>query len=537
MAKRFFPYIVIILVGLFIGIPLLQPGIYPTHDSEYHIIRFYEFFQTLKDGNLYPRWAPDLNNGFGVPLFNFVYPLPNYIASLFHFLGFSFIDSFKISMVVALLLSGVLFYLWMREFISKNASIIASLLYISAPYHLLDMVIRGSIGEVWALAFFPGFLWAITHYKKHYNVLYFNFSIVFLSLTIFSHNILALMFFCFTLFYSWWLGYFTNKALLKEWFFIVGMSLFISSIFWLPALVEKQYVTGLEVYDVKTNFLDLSQLLIPSWGSGFFNSDINPMSVQIGLANIVIIFVSLGVSIMQKKYRKYLLFFLAALFATLILMFPISEPIWRTIPLINYFQFPWRLLSLVIILISALGGFVCESMRPRWLGWGLALLSLVLAFGYRTPAHFFNRDDNYYISRDNFIHGTNSPGNFFNTTWYKSKPLAQTKVVSSKDIEVSHLLVKGQHYSFLVHNLIESNLVVNTAYFPGWKAAIDEKEVKTGYNKDGLLTFRVPPGNHAIVVWFGNTPVRLLATIICMISLFFLVLNGVKPLILHEDRN
>lgn len=537
MVKKIIPLILVIFLGLFISSPLLQPGIYPTHDSEYHIIRFYEFFNTLKGGNFYPRWAPDLNNGFGIPLFNFVYPLPNYFAVLFHIIGFSFIDSFKVSMVVALLISGILFYLWMKEFISTQASIIASVLYISAPYHLLDMVIRGSIGEVWAMAFFPGFLWAIAHYRKRQTVLFFVLAVLFLSFTIFSHNILALMFFCFAFAYSVWLGYFRDKLLLTKWISIITASLSITSIFWLPALLEKQYVVGLELYDVKSNFVDLSQLLIPSWGSGFFNSDINPMSVQIGVANIVVILLSIGCLIFLKKNKKNLLFFLITLFIILTLMFSVSEPVWKIVPLINYFQFPWRLLSLVIIISSALAGFVCEIIKPKWLGWGIALLSLLLAFGYRTPAHFFNRDDNYYISKDNFIHGTNSPGNYFNTIWFKNSIPAKSKIALNKNIEVSSLTTKSQSYFFKTKSLVNSELVVNIAYFPGWKATIDEKEVKTGYNKEGLLIFSVPSGSHAIAVSFQDTLVRYIATIVSLVSLLILSLYMIKPLILHEDRN
>ncbi len=81
----FIKYRFLLLVAFFAllgSFPLLHSGLFPTHDGEYHVIRFYEFDKVLRDGNLYPRWAPDLNNGYGVPLFNYVYPLPNYFSSL-----------------------------------------------------------------------------------------------------------------------------------------------------------------------------------------------------------------------------------------------------------------------------------------------------------------------------------------------------------------------------------------------------------------------------------------------------------------------
>ncbi len=85
----------VLFAALFAAYPLLHSGLPPTHDGEYHVIRFYEFDKTLRDGNLYPLWGSDLNFTYGVPLFNYVYPLPNYVASFFHLLGSSFIDAFK----------------------------------------------------------------------------------------------------------------------------------------------------------------------------------------------------------------------------------------------------------------------------------------------------------------------------------------------------------------------------------------------------------------------------------------------------------
>lgn len=56
-------YILIILLTFPAVFPLLHSGLPPTHDGKYHVIRFYEFYKNLASGVLYPRWAPDLNNG------------------------------------------------------------------------------------------------------------------------------------------------------------------------------------------------------------------------------------------------------------------------------------------------------------------------------------------------------------------------------------------------------------------------------------------------------------------------------------------
>ena len=87
MFSRAFSFLCIAIFSLIATLPLFHQGLLPTHDGEYHVVRFYEFHKMISDGVWYPRWAPDLLYGLGVPLFNYVYPLPNYVASFLHFFG------------------------------------------------------------------------------------------------------------------------------------------------------------------------------------------------------------------------------------------------------------------------------------------------------------------------------------------------------------------------------------------------------------------------------------------------------------------
>ena len=276
------PLLIAIVFAVITAFPLLNKGLLPTHDGEYHVIRFYEFDKTLRGGDWYPRWAPDLNYGHGIPLFNYVYPLPNYVASLLHFLGASFIDAFKINMFIATILGAIFFYLWTRIFWGNIGGAISSVFYTLSPYHLVDIYIRGSVGEVWALALFPGFLWGLTMLINTQKKIFMILSGAFFAAIIFSHNILGLMFVPFALSYALLLLY--QKKNIKKLLIYVLVTFFwgvgLSAIFWLPALLEKQYVTGLQIFTIADNFPEIYQLLLPSWGSGFSNGSIqNQMSL------------------------------------------------------------------------------------------------------------------------------------------------------------------------------------------------------------------------------------------------------------------
>jgi uncharacterized membrane protein len=531
MVKTYSAFFITFIFSLLAGFALLHPGIFPTHDGEYHIIRFYEFDKSFHEGVLYPRWAKDLNFGFGLPQLNFYYPLPHYLASFFHVFGVSFIDGLKLNMFCATVSGGVFMYLLSKEFWGKTGGVISSILYTFSPYHFLDMYIRGAVGEVWFLGLFPGFLFMLTKLVQTRNILYFSLSSIFLALVIFSHNSLVLACMAFSLPYSL-IVLILNRKKWKD-YAIVGsvfiLGILLSSIFWLPAIAESQYTRGLQGFDLERNFADLSELLIPSWGSGFFGTSLaNQMSVQIGVANLLSFFIGIFFAIIlsQKKDRRYLLilFLFFWFILTVFLMLSFSILIWRVIPLLHYFQFPWRLLSITILVCALLGGTVSVVKKSFFIAFFFVLFTLVTTYTYAKPDHYFYRNDRYYISRSNFIDGTNSPGNSFNTIW-ESNITAREK----NKIEISEgkgkLLKKkelGTSYQFVLSSITKTVITVNTLYFPGWKAFIDGKEKHIRILTNGSMAMNIPEGRHTIQIMFLDTPVRIFAE--CLSFFSFLVL-------------
>lgn len=515
-----------VAIALISSLPLLHQGLLPTHDGEYHVIRFFEFNKTLLDGNLYPRWASDLNNGFGIPLFNYVYPLPNFVSSFFHLFGFSFIDSFKLNMLAAILLGSVFFYLWARKFWGDWGALVSSAFYSFAPYHLVDVYIRGSIGEVWALAFLPAFLWSITKFLKEKNVLYAALSSIFLSLIIFSHNILALMFIFFCALYSLFILVNQKGKKYSELIFIFVLAVGLSSIFWMPAILEKEYVRGLEVYDYSSNFPEFYQLIIPSWGSGFSGSLQNGLSFQIGLANLLAVFLCVLLLFKKKakEYKKIIYFFLTSFLVVSFLMLSISNPVWKVVPLMNYFQFPWRFLSLGIVICSFLAGGAIFVWKEKILAIILVLIVVLLGLGYIRPAYYHMRSDNYYISRSNFIDGTNSPGNAFNTIWAGNLEKQKERITTSSG-RISIINIKSTRYVFNTFSDKNSKILVNTAYFPGWTAYVDGKKQFVQRETEGNFYFQVPRGKHRVVVQFEDTPLRKTASLISLVSFLVILFN------------
>jgi uncharacterized membrane protein len=537
MAKKVLYILILIIASVFAGAALLHPGLIPTHDGEYHVVRFYEFNKALLDGNWYPRWASDLNNGFGVPLFNFVYPLPNYFSSLIHLFGFSFIDSFKLEMFLSLIIGGIFFYLWAKQFWGDLGALTSSIFYVFSPYHFVDIYIRGSVGEVLALAIFPALLWSLTVFIKTGKKIFIPLSALLLGLMIFSHNILALMFSAFT--FSYALFFLANVKDRRG--TLIGLSkiaiigLFMSSVFWLPALLETKFAVGLQLYDVTSNFPLLYQLLIPTWGSGFATSDLgSQLSFQIGMANLIAVFLIIPCIIFVKnKNRSLILFFLSWFFIVFFLMLQVSHVIWEKVPLMNYFQFPWRFLSLEIVIASFLAGAVVSLVRFKVLfACILILLAVSLGIGYAKPAYYLYREDSYYMTRSNFMDGTNSPGNAFNTAWFNAglKKTGKRFVFVKGGGNITDVVNKNSVSSAIINASASSQIIVNTAYFPRWNVYIDNKQARVSGTSDGLFSFSVPEGKHSVLVRFDDTRPRQLGSLLFFIASIIIVILFAKAI-------
>lgn len=523
-------FILALFLCLFTVLPLFKSGLPPTHDGEYHVIRFFEFDKVLRSGVLYPIWAPDLNYTYGSPLFLYVYPLPNYVASLFHSLGLSLIDSFKFNLALATIVGSVGMYMYGNYKFGKWGGLLGSVAYTYAPYHALDVYIRGSVGEVWALGLFPLFLFIFEAGLKEKNLKKISLGSVVFSFIVFSHNILSVMFLAFLLCYVLFL---INTAEKKIVTFIYAMlpivlGMLLASIFVLPALLEQKYVVGLKVFDVMDHFPEVYQLLVPSWGAGYSGiSTGTQMSFQIGIANIFIILLVLW-GLFRKKIsptvKKSIYFFLSVFIFILFLITPYSRLIWENIESMQLFQFPWRFLSIIILSTSILAASVTGIYKSRMLYVVVLVFIIFSTFSYHSPPYYLERDDSYYTENDNFLYGTNSIGNAFQTKWLPQQdkvPGSKAILISGEEVRVTHLKPEKQTFEAVLNE--KDIMIINTAFFPGWTVYVNDKKQHI-FEDSGKIKLHLEKGRNVVELKLENTDVKILGKILSSLALIFICL-------------
>jgi len=147
-----------------------NPNLPHTSDGGVQIPRMAAFYKSVRDGHIPVRWAGDLNYGYGMPLFNFIYHTPFYVSTVLIALGIKLIPTFKVVLFLSFLLSGISMYLFSKEFFEDDRkAFFVTILYQFTPYHFIDILTRGTIGTIYVYSFFPFVLWGITKISKITN--------------------------------------------------------------------------------------------------------------------------------------------------------------------------------------------------------------------------------------------------------------------------------------------------------------------------------------------------------------------------------
>ncbi|MCH8923417.1 MAG: hypothetical protein IIA67_09760, partial [Planctomycetes bacterium] len=104
-----------------------------------HPWRIFEIGRCLDDGQLPCRWAAELGNGYGLPLFNYYPPLPYYAGDLLHRLGFPYLGAVNGLYVLGLIGAGLAMFTLANRLWGALGGLVSGVAYVYAPYLALDI--------------------------------------------------------------------------------------------------------------------------------------------------------------------------------------------------------------------------------------------------------------------------------------------------------------------------------------------------------------------------------------------------------------
>ena len=551
LTKRFRIEILLIVLLLPSVSSLLQPGYFSMHD-DLQVFRLFELNKCFQDGQIPCRWVPDGGFGYGYPLMQFYPPMPYYPMELMVMLGLGFFWPVKIMFILAFIFSGLGMYYLAKEFFGKWGGILSALFYVYAPYHSVDIYVRGAQNEAWGMVWFPLTFYAAYQIIATKKTLRYTAMLAFAFAGLLtSHNVMTLIFSpllgLWSLYWVW-----ANKDIKK----IVSLALAavwgvaLSAFFFIPVTLEKSqvHVESMTVgyFNYMAHFVDINQMFFSRfWGYGgsIWGPDDDMafplghfhwiIAALVGIISAVIVIRSIrSIRIIRNSFAPVALLLLLFTGIYILLMHPRSIWFWDHLPLLYYAQFPWRLLAIPTFIFSFLSAyfvflFFHISKIPRLI---CSLFTVSLITGvilWNLP--FFKIEKPVDITLEEKLSGAlwelqTTGGIFDYLPRAASRPPGSPAFHFPEFIkgtgDITDYQKQPAALSFTAQVISPSALIRLPVFaYPDWQVRVDGKKIPYSFDADlGRIELSVPEGNHTIVARYQDTRVRSLANLFSLIT-------------------
>lgn len=488
------------------------------------------------------RWVPDMGWGNGFPLFNYYSALPYYIGAILSY-PLTYVDSAKALFFIPLVLGGISMFLLCKNLFGKIPGLVGAILYLFAPYRAVDSYVRGAVAESFSLAIIPLVFYFGVRFIKEKNKRIFVGLTLSLAAFLITHNLMTMMFIpIFMVWMIYWIWQEKFKDYLKL-FLSLALGVGLSTFFIIPVFFEKNLVQSENLitggFQYWIHFVTTYQLFLDrNWDFGFsIFGTADTLSFQIGwphwwLALVFMAFVILHI-VKRKTLDKNILFgilvFLTFLFS-IFMTHNKSTILWQLIPILQYFQFPWRYLGLTIFSLSVLGALVV-ALLPKKLTLIFSLIIIILTVSlnwtFFKPADFYTQvTDKTKLVGDDFNYqkqGSMSDYLPVTATLPRSPASSEPEVRSGK-AKVSNYQAGSNYFRFKSKVLFGANLEIPIYDFPGWKVWVNGKAfAHSNENTLGRIRVDLKPGDYLVEGKFTNTLVRTIGNSLTLISLLVLI--------------
>ena len=548
-----------ILIALLASLPLFKSGYFTMHD-DVQVMRLYQMERCFQDGQIPCRWVPDMGGNYGHPLYNYHPVFAYYLGTFFRIFGFSFIAISKLLFLLTFLLPAVFIYLLVNAFLGVPAALAAAAFFTFAPYHSLDVYVRGAMTESWGIVFFPAiFLSLYRLSQKPKKPLYFILSTLSLTGLFLAHNIMTLLFTPIAL--VWGLYWFISNGNLKHLLRLIAtfaLSFGLSAFFLLPAFFERPLVKidtlTTDYYNFRHHFASLRQLFLDrSWGYGPSRpGPEDQLSFQLGWPHWWLSVAGLCASLILFIKKRSSALTRLAIFASLLYMASVfmthakSVYLWELVPLLSFVQFPWRFLGIAMF-AGALLFALLFALIPSRLRWPISLLLsaviVALNFSYFTPEkHFPNMTDQLKLSGEEYRIQSLATILDYIPTQVKEHPNTLAPAlpwVVEGEADISQFRKRSNFWRFTVNNSSNQPAVVRVPVFdfPHWIVLLDQQPIEFhSNNPGGVIEFTIPPGQYTAVGRFTNTPLRSAANLITLSSFAILLIFTIHTAKKHENK-
>lgn len=537
--KYLIMFFILTLICLFLYYPYMQNYVNIIDDMSFHMNRIKCLADNLRAGEILPSIYGSAMNGYGYANGLFYPDLFLYIPATLVALNMNLVLSYRIFICLINIVTGITAFLSIKNILKikkiknikkendkglfsycEKVALLSSIIYLTFPYRLVDIYVRGAIGEILSFIFIPIVIWGVYEiFEKedgNYKILVIG-MVGLLNSHVITLFLMSIFIFIFAIF--------NIKKIKKASLKLLKATVFttlIGAIFLLP-MIEQMISDDFYYQKLKP----LGEIYEHTYN--LFGIENQYLLLVLNLVIIITIFIS-------DKYLKNFVdnisvsYLMIGIYIVLLItdFFPwhlISEKL----PIINLIQFPWRLLIFFSWFIS-----IAISLKVLDI-WGKKSFSIILLMAITICMFLGNifidpfiKVDKYYTKPLNYV------PNSIDLGFVEYAPIDfNYKEYSSRDVVVKEINNKEMSYSYskkgnkltikFKSNEKDLNLEIPLIYYKGYKAYLNDNEINI-YKKNGLV--HVNTDNYstgAITIQYEHTLVQIISYLISIISVIALI--------------
>lgn len=531
--------LILIISSLFVWELFSFLGRPAAFDSNIHITNIAQFSQLIKEKEFPAIWINNIAN-YGLPVGIVAQQTTNYLGGLINLMINNPTATYNILIFIAVFLSNTFLYCFLRLYFSPLASFLGTFIFCFTPYRIFNIYVRGAMPEVFSGIFLPLILSTLYSMivKRKFNALFLL--ILFIAGLTLTHPMMLVIYsFIFIPYSIFLLASFDSTKAIKVKVIIastiaVMLGIMLSSYYILPLNMEiKYFYYGLTQNHLINNFLSFSNFFGVQWPY-FTDTEIFTRGhiVVFGLIEVTILISGL-IFIIYKKFIKKCKDSLSILYfalgtAGLIILFTTkySEVFFQKLFFLNSIQFPWRFLSVLIFIPSIVAAFLYDRFPKK-----VILILVIAAVSYSSFPQLYGKNFSTYPANFYLFPKENPYSVQMNTIWtgksedYPDKD-KQGEIIEGKGEIVAQTL-KNSSRIYQIVAATPLRMVDRTFYFPGWNVYVDNVKTNIEFQDPayrGVITYRIPVGQHTVKVVFEDTKVRAIAK---SLSIVFLLITSV----------
>jgi 6-pyruvoyl-tetrahydropterin synthase related domain len=534
------------LVALLAVSPFFWRGTSNGHDLTFHVNSWIEVSRQWKAGILYPHWAAFANFGNGEPRFVFYPPISWTLGALLGLiLPWQAVPGTLAAIVCVA--AGISMYLFASEWLDDRTAVLAAILYAVNPYQLVVIYERGAFAEMIASIWLPGILLFALRERGGFarNVLLLAVHMAAVWLTNLPAAVIS----------TYLLGaVLLTRALqlrriepILRGAAALALGLSVAAFFLIPAAYEQRWVQISQA--VSAGALPAQNFLFVRTGDAERDAVLFRTSVFAVIEfAFAALFVWLAKPLRQRSAALYNIL-VGLIVLALLIMTPVSLPLWRYLPKLVFVQFPWRWL---LVLNLALSFFAAVAFaRTRVTRYAVAIVvPLVIGICYWKFNQPIYPEDRPVALAEAIADGTGYEGtDEYTPTQADTSNLdagiprvsikftttseAQRKLPPSELAHSTSQLWAPEHKRFTIHSQLPTRDTLRLLYYPAWQVRVDGQTIEPDVDEsDGRIVLNLPAGHHEVQLDYRRTPDRtwgLLVSIVALLATLFLWFLARKP--------